>query len=56
MQNYEASFLYFCPCLLKTVDLVVKNEKTKLSGEIFEFLAMNYSDETLLVETFPSKE
>ena len=56
MQNYEASFLYFCTCLLKTVDLVVKNERIKLSGEIVEFLAMKYSDETVIVETFPSTE
>ena len=54
MQNYTVDSIYFFPSLLKPVEMLIKHRRIKLSGDMFEFVCLNYSGKAFLIETFPS--
>ena len=41
MLNYEVDTIYFYPCLLNAVELIIRNLRIRLSGEMFEFICLN---------------
>lgn len=56
MLNYEVDTIYFYPCLLNAVELIIRNLRIRLSGEMFEFVCLNYSGKTVLPEMFPETQ
>ena len=56
MHNYEVDSIYFCPCLMKAVEIIVRDPRIKLSGLMFESVYLNYSGQTVLVKTFPATQ
>ena len=42
MLNYEVDTIYFYQCLLNAVELIIRNLRIRLSGEMFEFVCLNY--------------
>ena len=52
MLNFDVHSISFCPCLLKPVELNVRNRKISLPSKMFQSACLKYSDKTILVETF----
>ena len=52
MQNFKVHSISFCPRLLITIELIVRDPRISSSGEMFESVCLNYAVKTILVEKF----